>query len=60
MAQIGPQEETKSEEIPNKDQPNTAINLENVLLIEDKIWTLLEIHRFLERVMRQRETRSGD
>lgn len=26
----------------------SSINLENVLLVEDKIWTLLEVHRFLE------------
>lgn len=32
---------------------NTEINLEKVLLIEDKIWTLLEIHRFLERVFKE-------
>ena len=32
---------------------NTEVNLEKVLLIEDKIWTLLEIHRFLERVVKE-------
>ena len=36
---------------------NTEINLEKVLQIEDKIWTLLEIHRFLERVFK--ETKSS-
>ena len=34
-------------------QINAEINLEKVLLIEDKIWTLLEVHRFLERVSGQ-------
>ena len=36
---------------PSSDQPSTEINLEKVLLVEDKIWTLLEVHRFLERVL---------
>ena len=43
-------------------QPNTSnaeINLEKVLLIEDKIWTLLEVHRFLERVVKENEAKKG-
>ena len=33
-------------------ESNSGINLEKLLLIEDKIWTILEIHRFLEKVVR--------
>jgi len=40
-----------------KQEVNTEINLEKVLLIEDKIWTLLEVHRFLERVVRETNTK---
>jgi hypothetical protein len=42
--------------VPKK-EVNTEINLEKVLLIEDKIWTLLEVHRFLERVVRETKTK---
>ena len=34
------------------EESNSGINLEKLLLIEDKIWTILEIHRFLEKVVR--------
>ena len=42
-----------------KQQPNAEINLEKVLLIEDKIWTLLEVHRFLERVVKENDAKRG-
>ena len=36
----------EADEFPNS---QNSINLENILLVEDKIWSLLELHRFLER-----------
>ena len=36
----------EADEFPNS---QSSINLENILLIEDKVWSLLELHRFLER-----------
>ena len=36
----------EADEFPNS---QSSVNLENILLIEDKIWSLLELHRFLER-----------
>jgi len=41
-----PVKEAKSSSSSTSSQ--SAINLENILLVEDKLWTLLEVHRFLE------------
>jgi hypothetical protein len=38
-----------SSSIVKEQTPNLAANLEHVLLIEDKLWTMLEIHRYLEQ-----------
>ena len=46
---INPETSNKTQVTPT----NTEINLEKVLLVEDKIWTLLEVHRFLERVSKE-------
>ena len=39
---------TRSQRYLSMEFVDQSINLEKVLLIEDKLWSLLELHRFLE------------